>query len=802
MFKTDKVTDMRIPCILLLVFTILPSAMAKTVRVPGDEKDLSTAIKNCQPGDTVQIAPKYIYGKGVVIDKNISIICETSDAVIGNPTGPGILVTGDLSSINLIGLTIKGCVDDGIRIQEIKKPISCEFKKINLTANYGAGFNGIGNVRLNLLESSISNNTAEGIKLYGPRGVEITGDIKIDGCNLEGNKADAIFMHHCKPCKLVASNLNAVKNGNAIRINLAQGDSSTTLAVDSSTFSVNKHAIVVNGTTAARAETSASRGVFTNCTFDGSTSAGLKLIATQDLVWRFEKTKFSGNQVAIDLIRLNCPSIKFQDSSIQGNSVGMASRTNGVSSVPVVFSNTVLAGNSKADYLVHDPVVVCLTSSSSNSTARAILSEAATVVMNGSVNGEIRVEPDPLLNRSFAVKSSDETLAGIEKKSGQYWMSYCRASAQVCNHLDQAQDWADLGKIPNAFGNLLSAKKIFAWMNDHSYSQELLQPLRSEIQKTESKLKVKNTSPVDKVARYAHLMSLYDQYETLAGPVRVSGVNISISGNRDQVMQLALIDLVDAMFADPALIDGYAKFLTTSLKNDYDNADVAKMLAWTESSLKARNISEPFKNGEKYHMFMADEYARLEARKDELRHLTSILDSYTTSTTDVFVAGVANRVTELYEKGKDVRNTETALSTQRRISKLFPATESDYNARLRIARILMDDKKYEEAIAELNTLLNNLPKQYQDIPVRTLLGLALIGASRYDDARNELAGIQNRDSGEYRERALYLIGYSFIIEQKYAEAVRPFTDLVNLYPKGQYTRQAKDFISRINAGKK
>ncbi|MRS03569.1 hypothetical protein EG832_10175, partial [bacterium] len=61
---------MRIPCILLLVFTILPAAMAKTVRVPGDEKDLSMAIKTCQTGDTVQIAPKYVYGKGVVIDKN------------------------------------------------------------------------------------------------------------------------------------------------------------------------------------------------------------------------------------------------------------------------------------------------------------------------------------------------------------------------------------------------------------------------------------------------------------------------------------------------------------------------------------------------------------------------------------------------------------------------------------------------------------------------------------------------------------------------------------------------------------
>jgi len=138
-----------------------------------------------------------------------------------------------------------------------------------------------------------------------------------------------------------------------------------------------------------------------------------------------------------------------------------------------------------------------------------------------------------------------------------------------------------------------------------------------------------------------------------------------------------------------------------------------------------------------------------------------------------------------------------AIQVQRRIIEVFPNCDKEWQARLKIAKIQYSETAFQEAIYELTLLLAKLPQDYQDAPARTMLGLAYVAAAAYEDARDQFAQVINKDTGEYREQCLYLVGYSYICEQKYSEAVKPFKDLVNLYPNGPHTTTAKDFLGKI-----
>jgi len=72
-----------------------------------------------------------------------------------------------------------------------------------------------------------------------------------------------------------------------------------------------------------------------------------------------------------------------------------------------------------------------------------------------------------------------------------------------------------------------------------------------------------------------------------------------------------------------------------------------------------------------------------------------------------------------------------------------------------------------------------------------------MGLGDYEQARNEFGKVINEDQGELREKCLYLMGYSYIAQGKYLEAVKPFTDLINLYPSGQYFDNAQTYLEKI-----
>ncbi|MCE5231217.1 tetratricopeptide repeat protein [bacterium] len=781
----------------IMILVLSSVALAKDVRVPQDIKDLGEAIEKSSMGDTIHVGAGYVYLKGIVLKKNITIAGDANKKlVINNPTGPGILVCDEAGTVSLSGIIVNRCMDDAIRVSKSKKPTSLSLCDMNIFENYGIGISVLNDISLNIVGCTFAKNRGEGVRINGMYMNSISNDIHLENCSFSEHKTDAMVVQNSRQSHIEAKNISFSKNRTGVLVRISQGYSSTTLNMNKCTFTSNVNGVYINGNRNALQGSTSYPSVISACTFDGSTSSALKLEENQGIHWKIKDTIIHHNSVGVELNRLNCPGLIVENCSIRNNTIGLSSIAGSGKPIEVSLRKTTFTGNTSSDYFIRDPISIRLAESSPSQTqAYSIISEGVRMRIDGAANS-INVISDPLLNRQYSMKIPFDKL---EKLSGDhnsaFLLSYCRVSAQICNLLDEAEIWNNLGNMPKALGCTASAKKIFTWIVDRSPDPDFIKPLRNEILTREADLKKKSSSGAKKTSEYSRLASLQDQYSQISTLSQIAGLTMNISSDRDELIQIALNDMATRFSNGSSNVEEIGTFLKERLAKHYDNYDVAKMLKWMDANVESKKAIEPVPYGEKYHLFMADEYNRIHSYENEIRHLTKIVDSYSTGATTTFIVGVANRITDLYEK--QLKQPENAIGIQKRLSRICQNTEYDYNARLRAAKILMDNQKYERAVMDLNSLIKTLPKEYQDIPVRTLLGLALIGASRYDDARNELSIVQNRDSRQYRERALYLIGYSYIRENKLEEAVRPFNDLANLYPSGQFTRQAKEYIRKL-----
>jgi tetratricopeptide (TPR) repeat protein len=153
------------------------------------------------------------------------------------------------------------------------------------------------------------------------------------------------------------------------------------------------------------------------------------------------------------------------------------------------------------------------------------------------------------------------------------------------------------------------------------------------------------------------------------------------------------------------------------------------------------------------------------------------------------------RIVTLYEKKWEM--PEEAIQYRRQMATLFSGTENGWQARLDTAKALYAVKNYETAASELDDLLKVLPNNYQREPLWLMRGLCLMSLNRNEDARNHFAQVINSGKSEHQEQALYLMGYSYIIEQQYQQSQKPFSDLVKMYPNGQYAQKAQSFLKKV-----
>jgi tetratricopeptide (TPR) repeat protein len=229
-----------------------------------------------------------------------------------------------------------------------------------------------------------------------------------------------------------------------------------------------------------------------------------------------------------------------------------------------------------------------------------------------------------------------------------------------------------------------------------------------------------------------------------------------------------------------------------SLLSYFSRKESAAAMNWLSNNANPI-MSVPGKFSREYHNFMILQYKETGDSSRETEHL-QLLAQVTGASDEAFTA--LDEQTELYLNQWNL--PYKAIECQSEIIKLFPETEREFNARLKISKIHYEKTKdLPKAIFELTLLLDKMPEDYQIEPIRTLLGMAYLGNQDYEDARNEFAKVINVNQGAHRENCLYLMGYSYIIEQKYQEAIKPFENLINLYPGGDKAIKAKSFLDKI-----
>lgn len=379
----------------------------------------------------------------------------------------------------------------------------------------------------------------------------------------------------------------------------------------------------------------------------------------------------------------------------------------------------------------------------------------------------------------------------------------------LSNLLGVTSDWQQLGQYERAEKFFILAHRerfLFGPANKDAYNL----PYRMYLNYTQAQSSLKKkamgireicdnckgttlTSQISKRIR-AHV-KLYADLDALQ-PFSEVNAEIEFKKLQDSALQLYLNDIRELIQinANPDLMKSYFKTFNEEISKRFENQENIAALNWLDQ--EAARYTQPPQIEEAYCNAMASLYKKWNEKSKEAEMLTRLASLGAKSQ---YAQQAFERLTDLYLTFWKL--PDKAIQTQQAMARAFAGTENEYKAEMRVAKIYYENKKFSEAIFELTRLIGKLPANYAKEPAQTMLGLAYLGTQSYDDARNEFAKVINTDQGEYREKCLYLTGYSFICEQKYQEAVKPFTDLIQLYPKSSYASQADSFLKKINSSR-
>jgi tetratricopeptide (TPR) repeat protein len=243
--------------------------------------------------------------------------------------------------------------------------------------------------------------------------------------------------------------------------------------------------------------------------------------------------------------------------------------------------------------------------------------------------------------------------------------------------------------------------------------------------------------------------------------------------------------------ADPEVFRRHVFFLERTLLPSMSRDEAVAMLDRLAAQAGSA-LTQPSRLSIEGHHSLARLYRGLASPTQEAAHLRSVADL---SPVAQEVVAALNRLTELYESFWKLPGR--AIETQREIASDLPGTEHEWAARLKIARILYDQKDYAQSIVALTDLIDKMSADFPEDEVRTLLGLAHIGAKSFSDARAELARVAAMSESKHRPQCLYLTGYAFVCEQKYPEALEPFLELAASHPDSPFAERARPFIRDI-----
>jgi parallel beta-helix repeat protein len=190
----------------MLLFSLIAGSLASPISLAadtiivapnpsdGDYISIQTAIDNAQPGDTIMVLAG-TYFETILVEKSLSIISESVDAVIIDGGSAESVVTITSSWVNFTNFSIMNSLSFGSGI------LSIDASHLNFSGNYLTQV-GNGIHLVNVSNSSISNNTVyesqlDGLRVQGCENNTFVGNLLSSsdgfGINLSSSNANLIF---------------------------------------------------------------------------------------------------------------------------------------------------------------------------------------------------------------------------------------------------------------------------------------------------------------------------------------------------------------------------------------------------------------------------------------------------------------------------------------------------------------------------------------------------------------------------------------------------------------------------------
>ncbi len=180
----------------LLILSITPAAMARTLIVPDEFPTINLAKDAGQPGDTIQIKSG-TYNEAIRITSNINIEGENADQVIirGHATAGPVLALDGVENV-----TISGCTFEQTDIEQLSKSAdppsavavtnsTAEFRQCHVQNSCSHGIYISGASKVKVTECHSLKNAWSGI-CADSSGTEVT----VTNCELIENKGDGVYI--------------------------------------------------------------------------------------------------------------------------------------------------------------------------------------------------------------------------------------------------------------------------------------------------------------------------------------------------------------------------------------------------------------------------------------------------------------------------------------------------------------------------------------------------------------------------------------------------------------------------------